>query len=308
MPVSTEAPRCSEFARSIGVLPPGSGLFLRRAVLVSVPLPWPKPATNHPSISTAAAALAASSEPSRLFAAEPIADDIVVEVYERRGAHTVLHRWRATSVEAVETLAGEISRAAVGDLDAVSSAAASIVEVEADLGPTFLICTQGSHDTCCGTTGVALADEIESQRPSYVVRRVSHTGGHRFSPTLLAFPEGRMWAFADLGLVDRIASATTSPQDHRNHARGWWGARIGVAQVAECAVRAELTATPFREPVLTSVADTAAGKARFDVTVGDRAWRVDVHVERTIPTIACEAPGGLPAKPGREFGWSIEEV
>ena len=141
----------------------------------------------------------------------------------------------------------------------------------------------------------------------YTVRRVSHTGGHRFSPTLLAFPEGRMWAFADLELVDRIATNTNTAADFLNHSRGWWGAKKGAAQVAENAVRAELAADHFAAPTI-SVHPTAEDEpaTTFDVQVGEQQWVVHVEVGRIVPSVSCEAPGGLPAKPGREFSWSIK--
>ena len=37
------------------------------------------------------------------------------------------------------------------------------------------------------------------------------------------------------------------------------------------------------------------------VGAGNRWWEVDVDVGRAVPTIACGEPGGLPAKPGREY-------
>lgn len=305
MPVSTEAPRCSEFARSIAVLPPGTGLFLDRAILVSVPLPWPKPALKHEILMPLAPLVTGSAVISRLFAMEPTSDLIDIEVYERSGASTVRHHWQVATADDLERLATAIADCPKGSLDTLATAATTSTSVP----PTFLICTQGSHDSCCGTSGVALADEIEASNPSYVVRRVSHTGGHRFSPTFLAFPEGRMWAFADSDLVDRIASDTVTAADVTHHARGWWGAKVGPAQVAECAVRAELTGMAFAEPVVEPVDKIDDQPASlFRVTSDGSTWMVRVNVARTIPSIACESPGGLPAKPGREFAWSIERT
>ncbi len=312
MPVSTEAPRCSEFARKIGVLPPGSGLFLNRVVLASVPLPWPKPALNHPRIRSAATALKISEVASRLFAAEPDGPSPFVEVYERDGAQALFYRWEvadgAQLDEAIEALMTSIASTPRGELASVEADGATAIATGAAASPTYLICTQGSHDSCCGTSGVALADELEQARPSYGVRRVSHTGGHRFSPTFLAFPEGRMWAYADLDLVDRIANDLTTAADHHNHSRGWWGAKVGPAQVAECAVRSERAHEPFVAPSIVHVEDPTAEGAgsSYLVTAGDATWHVEVTVGRELPTIACEAPGGLPVKPGREFTWSIE--
>lgn len=305
MPLSTEAPRCSEFAREIGLLPPGSGLFLERVILVTVPLPWPKPAMNHPMLVAANGFVNGATAQTRLFAAEPVAGELRVEVYERTGAGAVLHDWVLEAETAVDALVAAIVEAPVGELGdvRVEGASPGAVIVPA---PTFLVCTQGSHDLCCGVDGVALADEIEAKR-DYVVRRVSHTGGHRFAPTFLALPEGRMWAYADLALVDRIAAGTATADDHRTRARGWWGAPVGPAQAAECAVRAELADEPFSEPRIDAMTTGDGASPRsFGVRVGDRSWRIDVEVKRLVPSIACEAPGGLPSKPGREFSWTIK--
>lgn len=317
MPVNTEAPRCSEFARSIGVLPPGSGLFLDRVVLVSAPLPWPKPALKHEILQAAASLVAGSPVSSRLFAmepastAEPMGDakpvntHIEVEVYERSGATTRQYQWQAAHAEGLAEVVAAIADCPIGSLGELPTAKT----MPSLVPPTFLICTQGSHDSCCGTSGVALADEIEATRPDYVVRRVSHTGGHRFSPTFLAFPEGRMWAFADIDLVDRIATDSISSSDVILHARGWWGAKAGPAQAAECAVRAERAGAAFVEPHIEPVvSDDRDSVNRFRVTSDSTTWDVHVRVERAIPSIACESPGGLPVKPGREFAWTIEST
>jgi len=306
MPVSTEAPRCSEFARSIDLLPPGSGLFLERVILVAVPLPWPKPALNHAMLFPLAPMVNVSEVVTRLFAMEPTTDDIAVEVYERSEAAVTTRRWHLGDTHLLLPLITAIADCAVGLLDDIAVMGIDRGTTPHVVPPTFLVCTQGSHDVCCGESGVALADEIQASRSDYVVRRVSHTGGHRFAPTLLALPTGRMWAFADLDLVDRVATATTTAHDHVHRARGWWGAKVGPAQVAENAVRSE---RPDLATVPASVQALDAGDDqpdhRFEVTVGELTWQVDVRVDRTVPSIACESAGGLPAKPGREFAWTI---
>lgn len=306
LPLATESPACSDFARSLELRPPGSGLFLERAILVTVPAPWPKPALKHPALQAAAERLKSSSVKSRLFAAEPFSDTAQVEVYERHGAAAMRYSWQLGGAVDAEPLIKAIAHTPVGALDGVSTPQASLAE-SAPLGPTFLVCTQGTHDLCCGVSGVALADEIRDQRPDYTVRRVSHTGGHRFSPTFLAFPEGRMWAFADLELVDRIAQDRITRDDCLAHGRGWWGAKVGPTQVAESAVRAELATEPFVVPSIEEI-DAAEGLSRFRISAGTRVFDVDVSVGRTVPSIACQMPGGLPAKPGREFAWKIEAV
>lgn len=308
LPLRDEAPRCNDFARSLGLRPPGTGLCLDRVILVSVPLPWPKPALKHPRLEAAARHVNASSVASRLFAVEPFDDAIDVEVYERDPTAVAVakHRWKLDDPAATEPLVAAIAEAPIGSLSAVISPGATRAE-PGPPNPTFLVCTQGSHDQCCGTSGVALADHLANERPHYTVRRVSHTGGHRFSPTLMSFPEGRMWAYVDLDLVDRIAGRATTADDYRLHARGWWGAKVGPAQVAECAVRSELTATPFEIPHISEVG-ASEGLFRFEVSVSNQAFVVEVSIGRQVPSISCEAPGGLPVKPGREFAWTIERA
>lgn len=309
LPLSTEAPRCNDFARSIDLRPPGTGLFLDRVILVEVPLPWPKPALKHPTLEASARLVAGNSIRSRLFAAESFGPDsgqglIQVEVYEREETTAVLHRWTVEDLTALERLIAALVSSDLGTLGEIATSGAQATEPER-AGATFLVCVQGGHDMCCGVSGTALADELARDRPDYTIRRVSHTGGHRFAPTLLAFPEGRMWAYADLALVDRIANQSTTASDHRTHARGWWGAKVGPAQVAESAVRAELAHEPFVAPHI-SLIESPDNSSQYRVTAGENVFIVDVSVGRQVPSISCEAPGGLPAKPGREFAWTIE--
>lgn len=312
LPLESEAPRCSDFARSIQLLPPGSGLHLQRAVLVSVPTPWPKPALGHDLLAAAAPFINKSEVKSRLFAMEPTSSNVDLEVYERTPSGAMRYQWQieATGHDTAQHIASAVEAIAgtpVGGLAELDMNSATMQS--SGLSPdTFLICTQGTHDFCCGDTGVRYADQITNERPSCEVRRVSHTGGHRFSPTMLAFPEGRMWAFADLQLADRILNGSVTAEDYRCRSRGWWGAKVGPAQVAETAVRSELAATgdaPASDLTLELVADEPDLKT-FHVRVASQQWRVEVTVGRQVPSIACESPGGLPAKPGREFSWTMQ--
>jgi len=303
LPLSTEAHRCSEFAQSLRLRPAGTGLFLDRVVLISTPGPWPKPALKHPGLHVAAGHFQHSAIRTRPFASEPSAEtdagSIQIEVFERAGAAALHLVWTVNSVEELDELAQQIANTALGALTEVSPAPTCPTSV-----PTFLVCVQGSHDICCGISGVALADQLDEQRPGYRIRRVSHTGGHRFAPTLIAFPEGRMWAYADIDLVDRIANDIATADDHRTKARGWWGAGVGAHQVAECAVRARGADRPFVEP---AIEQAEAETAPVRVAAGDQTFLVEVEVARHVPTITCEAVGGLPAKPSREFSWTLTQ-
>ena len=72
-----------------------------------------------------------------------------------------------------------------------------------------LVCTHGSRDACCARFGYQvyrrLRDEYASP-DSLRVWRTSHTGGHRFAPTLIDLPEGRYWAWVGDESVDHLMS------------------------------------------------------------------------------------------------------
>jgi len=124
----------------------------------------------------------------------------------------------------------------------------------------LFVCTHGSHDRCCGRFGVqayrfveteyggeavgtrgegAVAGAAEgaatgSASPGEPIRvwRTSHIGGHRFAPTLIDFPEGRYWAYADEDMLRKLIERKGSAAGIAGHLRGW--SMIGrLEQVAE---------------------------------------------------------------------------
>ncbi len=107
--------------------------------------------------------------------------------------------------------------------------------------PEVLICGHGRRDTCCGNFGVRLLAQAEERAaeawPGVRVRRCSHTGGHRFAPTGITLPEGRMWAFLDLDLLD--AAVTGRPQPALADASRGLMALDPLAQRAEAALWSE---------------------------------------------------------------------
>ena len=86
----------------------------------------------------------------------------------------------------------------------------------------LLICTHGKRDVCCGQSGTALYAELCSRLDQgaapdaaqgavqdgviskYRLWRTSHTGGHRFAPTALTFPDGYAWAYLDAPASEHI--------------------------------------------------------------------------------------------------------
>jgi (2Fe-2S) ferredoxin len=59
----------------------------------------------------------------------------------------------------------------------------------ADAGPLWGVCTQGTRDACCARLGRRIAEDLTALDPEHTWE-ISHSGGHRFAPVLLAWPEG----------------------------------------------------------------------------------------------------------------------
>ncbi len=280
-----------DFATANDIDPGGTGLHLDVLILIEVPEPWPKPVGKHPDLVDLVQAVAGRDENARLLAAVPSSVP----------PRAIAFRRTAAGMTRAEAPLGDDPRAA---MDAVLAAAGE--QIDATQGPrSILVCTQGSHDVCCGEDGARFADHIEAETDIELFR-VSHTGGHRFSPTAMTLPDGRMWAYLTPGIANGILDRDEDLVPAET-CRGWWGAPTGRAQVAERAVFAQLgfAADDVDRTVWLDSSDPDLAL----VTAGDQQWKVRVELGREVPTISCGAPGGHPIKPGREWQvTSIEQV
>ena len=290
LPAVGESVLCADFARAQRLDPRGTGLAPDVLVVVEVPEPWPKPVRAHPELVDLCRAAAEHPERVRLLAALP---------------HDP-HRRRVIAFRPAPGGMTRAERELGGDPMAALTAALAeeTTPVTTTSGPrTVLICTQGSHDVCCGTRGAALADRIVAADPELEVMRVSHTGGHRFAPTAMTLPDGRMWAYLDAGALVGILDRSTPAAEAARSCRGWWGARGARSQVAETAVLAEVGWDLDSVARSTTVDGPEDGDAATTVTVdsGLGRWTVAVEPGRLVATVSCGAPGGLPAKQAREW-------
>ncbi len=188
---------------------------------------------------------------------------------------------------------------------AIAAFAQYQVMVEADV-IDLLICTHGKRDVCCGQAGMALYSTISSQLgdPLGKVRvwRASHTGGHRFAPTALTFPDGYAWAYLDDSTTAQILnrSARTSPGSPQDlttvgeHCRGVASLSAGPAQVADrTALLHAGWAWAETSRTVEVVAFDRHSLATTLVITGTPAdgpalsLQVVVQVERHIPQITC---------------------
>ena len=104
--------------------------------------------------------------------------------------------------------------------------------------PLFLVCTNGSRDRCCATLGVPVYLTMAAYAGDQVWQ-TTHTGGHRFAPTMIVLPHGlyygRLGAEDAVPLVDSYNSGDVYALD-RYRGRSCYKAPV---QAAEYYLRAE---------------------------------------------------------------------
>jgi hypothetical protein len=169
--------------------------------------------------------------------------------------------------------------------------------------PEVLICGHGRRDRCCGSFGIGLLAEARGRSarwPGVRVRRCSHTGGHRFAPTGITLPDGRVWAFLDIDLLD--AAVTDRPEPRLAQSNRGLLALDAWAQVAEGALyRAVGPAWSRMRSSLERIDDGAvADRRRYRVTWAaagldtaagpETAAVVTVAQTGTEPVPPCGAP------------------
>lgn len=322
LPASDEAPRCAVHAAGIGVDPGGTSISGDAIALIEVPLPWPKPVFASGMLEGFMSMMDLMVGPTRVLAEVPEAgrsDSVRMTLHRRVGARTQTFRFEADGTAGLRGLFAHLARHL--PTEPITEHAGFALTESSENECAVLICTQGSHDVCCGSEGSRLAADFEAVlqanstadhdvrldgRPTssgrVTVHRVSHTGGHRFAPTAMTLPDGRMWAGIDAGELAAILDRTGDAAALAPLCRGWWGAATGPAQIGERAVFAQV-GWPFEE--MARELYLRPGSTGWDIEIdaadAGRSWTATVTAGRTVPTIACRALGGLPAKAATEF-------
>jgi hypothetical protein len=165
----------------------------------------------------------------------------------------------------------------------------------------LFVCTHGRRDACCGSTGAALHDRI-AQRLSTIdptgdrlrLWRVSHTGGHRFAPTALTFPDGYAWAHLDAEQAIGLAFRTIDPSMLRGHCRGTASRAGAPSQAADGAALVEVGWDWLDAERSVVVTGFDRRSLRTELLVEGRwaggrseAFVVGVEVDRHVPQITC---------------------
>lgn len=286
---------CATWSRENAESPVGTAVSALRFVLVELPLPWPAEIAQHPLLAGCAADPAARVQ--AIAGAEPCG-------YR----HTVICYWRPAG----EWFAGfhrtevEVTRP---DLPAVVNRMIGGEELVAAGGRSttdLLLCTHGTRDRCCARLGGNLFARV-GERLSGRARlwRTSHTGGHRFAPTGITFPDGLVWAGLDLesaeGILDRSLDANIAAR----HLRGCAGLADPLQQAADIAaftrrgwpwLQCERRAEIRYDDGHRAVVDIAGRRGEHSHTVA-----VQVERGRTLPVAPCGAPVAASSKTTTEL-------
>ncbi|MBT5139805.1 MAG: hypothetical protein HOM37_12185 [Acidimicrobiaceae bacterium] len=304
LPAADTSLRCAVHAEVIGLHPGGSAFFVDEIIVVDVVRPWPKPVWAADGFTAVPELVMAAAEAGRRVRVLAAVGDEASNDGASNFAAIVVHR-RVSGTGLLERIEHRCAPALVADLlsvlllDGLDASPQTVVDVPAPRAE-LLICAQGSHDVCCGSRGTAMAAEISAARPDVSVRRVSHTGGHRFAPTGISLPDGRMWGMFELDEMAAILDRSGSPAAVAGRCRGWTGAN-GPGQVAEAAVFALVDDWAFDSLDRSVIVDVDGDGWRCTVSAGERHWTVGIALGRRVPSITCGELGGGKLKPGTEY-------
>lgn len=271
--------RCSSWTRSQGVDPVGTAGSYAGFLLVEWPLPWPRDISEIPQLQEVARAAKAANV--RLQGVVPQGDlALTVGLY--------LWNPSAARFEGVEAPAGSSpAKTALALLSGDRPPGTHPIEVV-----DVLVCGHGRRDRCCGSLGTSLEIELRAGGPMEAsrevrLRRTSHTGGHRFAPTAIVFPEGSSWAFLEADLLRSIVNRTADIDSVLAKYRGCSGWPSPAIQAVERGVLGSIGWDLFDAPRRAS--DDGNGNVTFSVdhAGGSRTWKAKVVAGRTLPVPTC---------------------
>lgn len=148
-----------------------------------------------------------------------------------------------------------------------------------EVGPLFLVCTNGRRDVCCAERGRPTAAALAARHPE-ATWETTHLGGHRFAGAVLVLPAGLAYGRLDGLSALSIAAATYDGRLVRSHLRGRT-AYDGAVQAAEIALleRLDLDAVDALTLVAAEVADGGSTDVTFRSADGEHTVRVSAVAE-----------------------------
>jgi hypothetical protein len=285
--------RCAAQLRAEGADPAGSAGSHHGWVLVGWPLPWPADVGDIPELAAVRDVIASVRTSGRgalrLQALVPTGPDLPVVVHRRPAGDFAGYVRQSAAVPAGP---------GAGEALAVALAAilATPVPASGD-GRDVLVCTHGRRDRCCGSFGTDLWQDLSDQALDGTLWRTSHTGGHRFAPTMVVLGEGTVWGFLDPDLARRVVAREGPVGDVLGAYRGCTGLDAPELQVLERAVLAEVGWSLLDTP--RAGGPTADG--RWELTVGGAdpaVWSATVTPGARWAVPDCGSPAAGARKSG----------
>ena len=287
--------RCAEWTRQQAVDPIGTAGTYSGYLLVEWPLPWPADLSDIPELAPVVEALNGTG--IRL-------QGLVSTRRSDSGRHVILYH---RGSEWTEGFSGFVRHEEVVDQADVVLTCLQVLDYGSAFGAAdplepalvdVLICGHGRRDRCCGAQGTRLARNLASLNDGRLrLWRTSHTGGHRFAPTMVVLPEATVWAFADEDLVHQVTQRSGDPADLMDRYRGCSGLSSRQAQVVERAALAEL-GWSLLDSVRVSNQEDRGSRVSLRVTgpEGVALWEAEVAAGRTWAVPACGQPIGQATK------------
>jgi hypothetical protein len=157
----------------------------------------------------------------------------------------------------------------------------------------------------------ALGAPAPDGAPQFRLWRTSHTGGHRFAPTVVVLPSGTLWAYADTHLVRRVVAAAPGLAGPRPEASSGPGPDDGelLRHYRGCALLGPPPAQALEGAVAARTGLGLLSARRRALDLGGDLWRLEtpegawearVTPGRQVPQPDCQA---LPATATK---WSTE--
>lgn len=281
---------CSAQTRQLGELPAGSATAADHFLLIELPLPWPSKIESHPIV--AALPAPPDGEKLRVLGIRKAGDDPLT-------THQVISYRRNPD----GPFSGFVGSEATVEPDSLTEILAGAVTGDTENFQPIadrtdvLLCTHGSRDRCCGQFGTLLFAEMAmAQRPNTRFWRTSHTGGHRFAPTGITFPDGLTWSFLDAELLTSILDRSTEPATLAPHFRGCAGIHSRPAQIADAVMFEREGWDWLNQPrdahVHTSEQSQSSEQGLYEVVVasGHRQINITLSDTQPLPVPVCNEP------------------
>ena len=300
---------CSRISRASGEDPVGSAPSWERCLFIEVDKPWlPDLASSRffpGDVSRALANAGKDGADVRLQGIEPDDDHSVddhhrVMLFTRPGERFATFEKDEYVVPPAQL--GPLAEALVGRPEELSK----FPQFRQDTGQVrdIFVCTHGTHDTCCGTFGYPVFEDLRDRYAaesggSLRIWRTSHTGGHRLAPNIIDMPEGRYWCRLENDELSGLVRRDRPASDLRSSYRGWVGLESPYERVAEREILMQegwdWTGLPKSGRVLSESEDKSRAEVRIDfVGPGDEpaAYEATVELQGTVVKANCMAPDG----------------